>query len=140
MSSPVTDPISLGLPHRPPFLFISKVLSLEPGVCGVAEWKLEGTESFFEGHFPGEPLVPGVLLTEALAQLSGIVGGSGTAWRLAAVRSMKFQAAARPPCVVRLESRLAAWVAPVAQFEVAARCGTEVVASGGIVLGRVPSA
>ena len=57
------------LPHRPPFLFVDRVSSLETGVRAVGHWKLNGDEWFFSGHFPGRPTLPGVLICEAIAQV-----------------------------------------------------------------------
>jgi 3-hydroxyacyl-[acyl-carrier-protein] dehydratase len=60
------------LPHRDPFLFVSEVVSVDPGKSAIGRWQLSGSEPFFSGHFPGRPTLPGVLMLEALAQLGGI--------------------------------------------------------------------
>jgi len=65
------DPTDL-LAHRPPFLFCDEIIELEPGVSCTALWYLSGEESFFAGHFPGRPTLPGVLMVEALAQTAGL--------------------------------------------------------------------
>jgi len=63
------------LPHREPFLFVDRVLKLDPNKSIVAERTLRPEEPHFAGHFPGRPIMPGVLITEALAQTSGLLIG-----------------------------------------------------------------
>jgi 3-hydroxyacyl-[acyl-carrier-protein] dehydratase len=65
------EPIDV-LAHRPPFLFVTAVETVEPGVSARGRWELTGDEPFFSGHFPGRPTLPGVLMIESLAQLGGI--------------------------------------------------------------------
>jgi len=65
------DPIEL-LPHRPPFRFVDAVDALDPGVSVTARYVVTGDESFLAGHFPGNPVFPGVIQLEALAQAGAI--------------------------------------------------------------------
>jgi len=61
------------LPHGPAFRFVDRLHSLDPGISGSASYYLKGDEAFLSGHFPDQPLFPGVLMIEALAQLAGII-------------------------------------------------------------------
>lgn len=65
------DPTEI-LPHRAPFLFIDEILELVPGQSARARWRLPSDASFLSGHFPGQPIMPGVLLIEALAQTGAL--------------------------------------------------------------------
>src|SRR5580692_10569757 len=61
------------IPHRAPFLFIDRLVDIEPGRRASGVWTLTGEEWFFAGHFPGRPTTPGVLMLESIAQLGAVV-------------------------------------------------------------------
>ncbi len=61
------------IPHRDPFLFVDKCKIITPGEEGVSFRKFKENEYFFKGHFPNNPIVPGVIIVEAMAQTAGIV-------------------------------------------------------------------
>ncbi len=125
------------LPHQPPFRFISRVIEVQPGTSARGVWQLDGTEAFFAGHFPGRPIVPGVLIAEALAQLSGLAGptGSGSLGKLAGM-DLRFEQALSPPAQITLESTLSGVLGALQNFSVVARIGDLVIARGSIALHR----
>ena len=67
------DEIKKLIPHRKPFLFIEELRVIEKGKIGESYRTFEETEYFFEGHFPNNPIVPGVVIVEAMAQTAGVV-------------------------------------------------------------------
>lgn len=95
------------LPHRPPFRFVDRVLSCTPGESVVARWHIDGDEPWLAGHFPGNPVVPGVLQVEALAQAGALalLASSVAAGRLpllGGVEDVRFRRPVRPGDDVRL--------------------------------------
>ena len=126
------------LPHGESFRFLTRLLTLQTGVCGEAMWEPRGTEPFFAGHFPGRPVVPGVLITEAMAQLSGIVGASGRSGGAAmgAIShvDVRFRRMIEPPTTIRLTSRLLEAVGELSRFEVAALIADDLAAEGLLTL------
>jgi 3-hydroxyacyl-[acyl-carrier-protein] dehydratase len=129
------DPVALGLPHRAPFIFIDEVVEVAAGESARCRKMFPPEEPFFRGHFPGDPLVPGVILAEALAQTAGIAAGQpGRAFRLSAIKGMKFADAVRPGEAIELHARKVAAVGGLWQFDVEARVAGRVVASGVVVL------
>jgi len=84
------------LPHRYPFLLVDRVLELEPGKRAVGLKNVTVNEDFFNGHFPGNPIMPGVLIVEALAQVGGILllattGNEGKLAFFAGIDKMRFR-------------------------------------------------
>jgi 3-hydroxyacyl-[acyl-carrier-protein] dehydratase len=129
------DPEALGLPHRAPFRFVDSVLALEPGVHARCTKTFAPEDPIFRGHFPGQPLVPGVLLAEALAQTAGLAASrEGRPMLLSAIRGMKFPASALPGETITLSAQKLTTVGPLWQFETTASVGERVVAQGQIVL------
>jgi 3-hydroxyacyl-[acyl-carrier-protein] dehydratase len=140
-ASEAMDPISLGLPHRPPFIFVESVDKLEAGALAHCSKTFRRSESFFEGHFPGNAMVPGVLLVEGMAQTAGIaVGGPNKFFLLSAIRSMKFLRPVRPEEPIGFSARKLGVVGSLVQCAVEARVGPHLVAEGQIILSEVLSA
>jgi 3-hydroxyacyl-[acyl-carrier-protein] dehydratase len=101
------------LPHGPEFRFLDRIVRLEPGLSAVGEYTVRGDEPFLRGHFPGQPLFPGVLLVEAAAQLAGTLAQSDPqipplpGLKLTALRSVKILGTAKPGEIIRLEAAIA---------------------------------
>jgi 3-hydroxyacyl-[acyl-carrier-protein] dehydratase len=102
--------VMAALPHRYPLLLVDRVESLEPDKSIVAIKAVTINESFFQGHFPGRPIMPGVLIVEALAQAAGVLAveslglaNSGKLVYFMAIENAKFRAPVEPGVLLRLE-------------------------------------
>ena len=103
------------LPHRYPFLLVDKVIDINPGISIIAQKNVTNNEYFFQGHFPGKPIMPGVLIVEAMAQAAGIMavlsmqGDSGDTINskltyFISIDKVKFRKPVVPGDILRLEA------------------------------------
>ena len=128
------------LPHGPEFRFIHRVVKLEPGKSGVGEYQIQGSEPFLRGHFPGQPLFPGVLMIEGSAQLAGIVAQSDPTiaplrgLKLTALRHIKILGTANPGDVLRLEARITGRLGNLVQADVAVHLKEQLLMQGAVTL------
>jgi 3-hydroxyacyl-[acyl-carrier-protein] dehydratase len=111
----VTGPLDIkrimaALPHRYPMLLVDRVESLDPNKGIVAIKAVTINEPFFQGHFPARPIMPGVLIVEALAQAAGVLAveafgltGSGKLVYFMAIEGAKFRAPVEPGVLLKLE-------------------------------------
>jgi 3-hydroxyacyl-[acyl-carrier-protein] dehydratase len=132
----------LGLPHREPFIFVDEVLGATAGEAQCLKI-FSSDDPMFRGHFPGNPIVPAVILTEALAQTAGIAGAWGfedKRFLLSAIRNMKFPAAARPQERVILSAKKTGEFGGLWMFDVHANVEARIVAAGQIVLSEMGKA
>ena len=128
------------IPHRPPFLWIDRVEELDPGVRCIAVKFVDPKDPIFAGHFPTKPILPGVLLIEAVAQTAGVMLGSVTARGtdqtggqlalLAAVNRFKFLKPVTPGQELRIETRKLTEAGKMAYISGTVWVDGEIVASG----------
>ncbi len=118
MSVLTTKQIMEILPHRHPFLLIDTVEEIEYGKRAVAKKSVTYAESYFAGHFPGEPVMPGVLIIEALAQtgavaILGLEENRGKTAYFAGINSAKFKQKVVPGDVLTLETEIIRQKGPI---------------------------
>jgi 3-hydroxyacyl-[acyl-carrier-protein] dehydratase len=135
------------LPHRPPFFFLKRLLEWTPGSRALAEVEFDGSEEFLRGHFPGHPIVPGVILVEACAQAAGlalatVTDAAPTADRppsLAKIRAMRFRAPVRPRELLLVEALATARFGTGGVVEVTMRRTGALVAEGELAISLGPA-
>jgi 3-hydroxyacyl-[acyl-carrier-protein] dehydratase len=143
---PVTLPIAIGdiqrlLPHRYPFLLVDRVVELEPNKRLLAYKHVTINEPFFQGHFPDRPVMPGVLVVEAMAQAGGLLtqlsknagDDSAQTFYLVKVDNAKFSRMVVPGDRLELDVELKRQIRNMAQFLCIARVDGEQVACAEIL-------
>ena len=130
--APALDPAAI-LPHADPFLLVTRVLELQPDGA-TCEWDVAEDLDIFRGHFPGNPVVPGVLITEALAQLGGLAIDSersdSNATGMLASSNMRFKLPVVPPATIEMTATVSRSLGAVHLIEVVATVNDEVCVSG----------
>jgi len=128
------------LPHGPEFRFIDRLTTLDPGESGAGEFTLRGDEPFLRGHFPGNPLMPGVLVVEAAAQLAGIVAQSDpqrapmAGLKLTALRAVKILGTAKPGETIHIDARLTGRLGKLVQVHATAKIGDQLILQADLTL------
>ncbi len=124
------------LPHREPFLLVDRILEMERGQKVVAEKDVLADEPWFEGHFPGNPVLPGVLIIEAMAQAAGVLAfwteeskGSSVAY-FTSINKVRFRKPVVPGETIRLELDLIRRRGNIWRFQGHAYVDGQLVAEG----------
>ncbi len=125
------------LPHRYPFLLVDRVTSVEPGVRATGYKNLTANEQFFEGHFPFKPIMPGVLMVEALAQLGCISMLLKEEYKdflgvFTGIDGFKFRAMVQPGDRLDLEVELIKMKGPLGKMRAVAKVGEKIACEGEI--------
>jgi len=98
------------LPHRYPFLLVDKIVDLKPGESALGVKNVTINEPFFQGHFPGQPIMPGVLVIEAMAQVAGVMafrsGVEGKSVYFMSIDNAKFRRPIVPGDQVMMEIKV----------------------------------
>ena len=123
------------LPHREPFLLLDEVLELEPGARVVARKTVREDEWYFPGHFPGRPVMPGVLIVEAMAQAGAVAVLSedenrGRLALFAGIDGVRFKRIVEPGDQLELTCELEAVRGPIGRGRASARVGGDLAARG----------
>lgn len=123
------------IPHRPPFLLVDRILEVEPGVRAVGLKNVTMNEPYFVGHFPGYPVMPGVLIVEALAQVGSVAmlmveANKGKIGFFAGIDGFRFRDQVKPGDTLTLEVEITRLKGPIGKGKATATVEGKVVAEG----------
>ena len=133
------------LPHAPPMRLLEEIVELLPGERCRAIRATRSSDFYFQGHFPGNPVVPACILIELIAQAGGLAAGTAEEpaangplqLRVAGLGPCKFPAAARSGAVLDVAARVAGRLGPLVKVEGEVTADGVLVAAGGVTLARV---
>jgi len=132
------------LPHRPPMRLVEEIVDLVPGQSARGLRIAHPDDWYFQGHFPGDPVVPAIVLVELLAQTGGLAAASdghhptvGRMLRVAAIGSFKFPGGARPNQVLDARARVVARIGGIIKIEGEVLADGRRVAVGSVTLAEV---
>ena len=128
------------IPHRYPFLLVDRVLEVEAGERAVAIKNVTFNEPFFPGHFPGNPIMPGVLMVEALAQVGAIAlmsveENKGKLAVFAGIDNVRFKRQVVPGDTLRMEVQITSMRRGIGKGEAIAYVGDEIAVKGTLMFG-----